>query len=358
LASSSRPIHGGNLAWAAATAGCPIDQILDFSASINPLGPSPRVISAIQQQLDSIDRYPTPGYGPLCQTLGEFHQVPSDWVLPGNGAAELLTWAGRALAQLPGTILPVPAFNDYDRALAASGAKVERRSLIDASGQLTDLSHLLTDIPHGWGLLCNNPHNPTGQIFDPAILPDLLDRFALVVVDESFMDFVRPEWSAIPLVDHYPNLLVIRSLTKFYSLPGLRLGYAIGHPDRLREWQSWRDPWAVNSLAVAAGLAAVTDREFIAATHRWYAASQPELYKGLQEITSLHTYPSSANFFLLRSSTLPFPTIQQRLLAEYRIFVRDCLSFPELGISYGRVALKRSAENQRLLVALEQICGL
>jgi histidinol-phosphate/aromatic aminotransferase/cobyric acid decarboxylase-like protein len=114
----------------------------------------------------------------------------------------------------------------------------------------------------------------------------------------------------------------------------------------------------VNSLAVAAGLAAVTDREFIAATHRWYTASQPELYEGLQEVTNLQVYPSSANFFLLRSVALPFPTIQQRLLEEYRIFVRDCLSFPELGISYGRVALKRSAENQRLLTALRQICEL
>lgn len=315
------------------------------------------MIFAIQQQLETIDRYPTPGYGPLCQALGELHQVPRDWVLPGNGAAELLTWAGRDLAQCAGTILPVPAFNDYDRALTACGAKVERRSLLDAQGQLTDLSDLLTEIPHGWGLLCNNPHNPTGQIFDPAILPDLLDRCALVVVDESFMDFVRPAASAIPLVDHYPNLLVIRSLTKFYSLPGLRLGYAIGHPDRLQQWQSWRDPWAVNSLAVAAGLAAVTDRDFIASTHRWYSASQPELYRGLQEIANLAVYPSSANFFLLRSLHQPFPTLQQRLLQKYQILVRDCLSFPELGLAYGRVALKQSTDNQRLLAALQQVCA-
>jgi L-threonine-O-3-phosphate decarboxylase len=358
LASSSRPIHGGNLDWAANIAGCPAHQILDFSASINPLGPSLRVISAIQQQLSTINQYPTPGYAPLCQALAEFHQVPSNWVLPGNGAAELLTWAGRALAEMPATVLPVPAFNDYERALAASGAVVNRRSLIDVAGHLISLPDLLTDVPSGWGLLCNNPHNPTGQLFDPAILPDLLDRLALVVVDESFMDFVRPECSAIPLVEHYPNLLVIRSLTKFYSLPGLRLGYAIGHPDRLQQWQSWRDPWAVNSLAVAAAIAAVTDREFIAATHRWYAASQPLLHGGLSQIPNLYVYPSSANFFLLRSSTPSFTTIQHQLLQEHQIFIRDCLSFPELGVNYGRVAVKRPPENQRLLAALQLVCGL
>jgi histidinol-phosphate/aromatic aminotransferase/cobyric acid decarboxylase-like protein len=313
------------------------------------------VVSAVYQQLEAIDRYPTPGYASLRQALGEFHQIGAEWILPGNGAAELLTWAGRDLASLPATLLPVPAFNDYDRALTASGARVERRSLIDASGHLTDLSEILIDIPLGWGLLCNNPHNPTGQIFDPAILPDLLDRFALVVVDESFMDFVRPEQSAIPLVDHYPNLLVIRSLTKFYSLPGLRLGYAIGHPDRLRQWQSWRDPWAVNSLAAAAALAAIADREFIAATHRWYTTNQPEMYRELQQISALQIYPSSANFFLMRSPTVPFPALQQQLLQEYQILIRDCLSFPELGEAYGRVALKQATENQRLVAALAAV---
>jgi L-threonine-O-3-phosphate decarboxylase len=359
LARSSRPIHGGNLDWAATIAGCPVDRILDFSASINPLGPSPRVISAIQEELAYIDRYPTPGYLTLCQALADAHQLSADWVLPGNGAAELLTWAGRALARLPSTIVPVPAFNDYDRALRASGARIEHISLFNEQGTVCPLQTLLATQPAGWGLLCNNPHNPTGDRFDPAILPDLLDRFALIVVDESFMDFSRIEHSAISLIAHYPNLVVLRSLTKFYSLPGLRLGYAVGHPDLLAEWQSWRDPWAVNRLAVVAGIAALADRDFINVTRRWYEVNQPALYRGLQGVPNLTVYPSSANFFLLRSElpSLPFPLIQERMLQNHQIFVRDCLSFPELGAAYGRVALKNPEDNQRLVAGLQESCS-
>jgi histidinol-phosphate/aromatic aminotransferase/cobyric acid decarboxylase-like protein len=116
------PTHGGNLAWAATIAGCPADFILDFSASINPLGPAPGVITAITNQLRYIDQYPTPGYRDLRQALAAHHHIDSDWILPGNGAAELLTWAGRELATHPQTILPTPAFNDYTRALTACGA--------------------------------------------------------------------------------------------------------------------------------------------------------------------------------------------------------------------------------------------
>lgn len=350
-----RPTHGGNIAWAASLVDCPVQQIVDFSASINPLGPSPRVISAIQAQLQEISQYPSPDYGPLRQAIGRFHGIDPAGIMPGNGAAELLTWAGRALAQLPLTVLPTPAFNDYDRALQASGAQVERRALIDIHGNMTPIADVLADLPAGVGLLCNNPHNPTGQIFDPEILPDLLDRLALVVVDESFMDFVRPALTALPLVEYYPNLVVLRSLTKFFSLPGLRLGYAVGHPDLLRRWQAWRDPWAVNSLAAAAGVAALGDREFITASYRWYEEAQPELYRGLSANPRFQVYPSAANFFLLRRSTGDFPHLQRQLLQQHHILIRDCLSFPELGAAYGRLAVKSPADNQSLLQALGEL---
>jgi L-threonine-O-3-phosphate decarboxylase len=353
---SNRPTHGGNLVWAAAIAGCPVSQILDFSASINPLGPSLRVVSAVQSQINEIANYPTPGYLELRRALGQYHQVDPDWVLPGNGAAELLTWAGRALAHSSNTIVCTPAFNDYERALSGMGAPVIKRSLINSAGEIQDLAQLLLDIAPDTALLLNNPHNPTGLLWSIDLLKPLLDRFSLVVVDESFMDFVSPSASLIPLVADYPNLVVIRSLTKFYSLPGLRLGYAISQPDRLRQWQSWRDPWAVNHLAETAGIVAIADQEFIDDTWQWYRACQPSLYAGLQQIPNLTVYPSAANFFLLRT-VQPFTTVQTQLLQKFQIFARDCMSFPELGEQYGRVALKSAADNQKLLAALHQICA-
>jgi L-threonine-O-3-phosphate decarboxylase len=356
LDQSNRPTHGGNLVWAASIAGCPVNQILDFSASINPLGLGSGVISALQQHLLEIDKYPTPGYLELRQALAEHLQVSPDWILPGNGAAELLTWAGRELAPYQ-TILPTPAFNDYGRALRAFDAPVTTIPLLDQQGTWLDLDQILDNpaIPTHAALLLNNPHNPSGALWTIETLLPLLDRFSLVVVDESFMDFVSPSQSLIPWVEKYDNLVVISSLTKFYSLPGLRLGYCVAHPDRLARWQSWRDPWVVNRLAEVAGIAALKDQEFIDRTWAWYNSCQPALFAGLQQVPNLQVYPSAANFFLLRT-VQPFTTVQTELLQQFQIFARDCMSFPELGEHYGRVALKSEADNQLLLTALVQIC--
>ncbi len=353
---SNRPTHGGNLVWAASLAGCPVNQILDFSASINPLGLGSGVIFALQQHLSDIDKYPTPGYLELRQALAEHLQVSPDWILPGNGAAELLTWAGRELAQYH-TILPTPAFNDYGRALGAFGAPVTTISLLDQHGAWLDLDQILDNpaIPPRAALLLNNPHNPSGALWTTEILLPLLDRFSLVVVDESFMDFVLPSQSLIPWVEKYNNLVVISSLTKFYSLPGLRLGYCVAHPDRLALWQSWRDPWVVNRLAEVAGIAALNDQEFIDRTWAWYNSCQPALFAGLQQVPNLKVYPSAANFFLLRT-VQSFTTVQTELLQQFQIYARDCMSFPELGSYYGRVALKSEGDNQKLLSALNKIC--
>lgn len=348
------PTHGGNLAWAATIAGCSASSIVDFSASINPVGPSPQVLTAISQKLQQIDQYPTPGYQELCLALAQHHHIASDWILPGNGAAELLTWAGRELAAMSSTIVLTPAFNDYYRSLAAFGAAIDRHPLIDTHGDWQDPTLVLTAAPASAGILINNPHNPSGQLFDRQLLLQCLEKFSLVVVDESFMDFLPSAHSLIDVVTQYPNLVVIRSLTKFYSLPGLRLGYCISHPDRIRTWQAWRDPWVVNCLAEAAALAALADRDFVDRTWQWYGAAQPQLFAGLQKIPGLQVYPSAANFFLLRVAG-SVPLLQRQLLQQFRLLIRDCLSFPELGEHYGRVAVKSIADNQKLLMALAHL---
>ncbi len=354
-----QPAHGGNLAWAAVLAGCPPSAILDFSASISPLGPPKSVRSAIESQLDHLQHYPDPDYRELRLALSNFHQLPLEWILPGNGSAELLTLAGRELAQLAATALMTPAFGDYYRALAAYNAKVLNFSLISPEQRVpnpdltsilrTSFSGLRTD----YGLLVNNPHNPTGMLFSrEAILP-CLEEFALVVVDEAFMDFLHPdqEQSLISVVQQYPNLVILRSLTKFYSLPGLRLGYAIAHPDRLRLWQSWRDPWPVNTLAAAAAVAALLDQQFQLSTWTWLPPARNELFQGLASLPGLQPIHSAANFLLVESQQSILP-LQQKLLQHHQILIRDCLSFAELGDRYFRVAVRTSSDNQRLLAAI------
>jgi L-threonine-O-3-phosphate decarboxylase len=373
-----QPAHGGNLAWAAALAGCPPDAILDFSASISPLGPPNSAIAAIKSQFGNLKHYPDPNYSELRLALSHFHQLPPEWILPGNGSAELLTLIGRELAQLAATILITPAFGDYYRTLAAYNANVlecplisseQRVLLADSYGLARAELPVVLSTQHSarakrpatansthWGLLLNNPHNPTGKLFSRESILPYLAQFALVVVDEAFMDFVPPneEQSLIPVVQEYPNLVVLRSLTKFYSLPGLRLGYAIAHPDCLAKWQLWRDPWPVNTLAAAAAIAALQDTEFQQQTWAWLPPARNQLFQGLAEIPGLQPQASAANFLLVESQEST-SQLQQQLLKYHQILIRDCLSFKELGDRFFRVAVREESDNQRLLTALNSV---
>jgi L-threonine-O-3-phosphate decarboxylase len=348
--SLNRPTHGGNLDWAAAVAGCPPSLILDFSASINPLGPPNSAIAAIESGLKALSRYPDPNYSQLRQTLAEWHQLLPEWILPGNGSAELLTWAGWEFSQQSSTYLLTPAFGDYWRSLRTFSTQIRPCPLNLETGEW--------DFPgQSWqtaGLLLNNPHNPTGKLWTVEEILPYLDKFALVVVDEAFMDFLEPsqQQSLIPVVQDYPNLVILRSLTKFYSLPGLRLGYAIAHPDRLKRWQQWRDPWPVNVLAAAAGEAVIQDREFQEQTWDWLRAARSQLWQGLGAIESLQAFPGRANFLLVKTEKSS-SDLQEVLLKKHRILIRDCLSFPELGDSYFRIAVRSLEENQMLLESLK-----
>lgn len=374
-----RPVHGGNLVWAASIAGCPIEEILDFSASINPLGPPESVLRGIQGAMANIQHYPDPSNSELKGALSRLHDLPPDWILPGNGSAELLTLVGRDLAGLTATVVVTPAFADYYRALRGYDAKVvdspwqlflEEPGGVaisrEISSELGVRSEILnTDIcsrlgngrnfvnSRECGLIVNNPHNPTGILFKREAIVSLLAKFRMVVVDEAFMDFLPPAQaeSLVEMVSDYPNLVILRSLTKFYSVPGLRIGYAIAQPQVLQRWQSWRDPWSVNVLATAAAVAALNDRAFQKQTWEWLPSARQQLQQGLQSIPGLQPLTGAANFLLVRTN-YPATQLQQLLLKRDRILIRDCLSFPELGEAFFRVAVRTEAENQRLINGL------
>jgi L-threonine-O-3-phosphate decarboxylase len=362
---SVRPQHGGNLSWAAALAGCPPRSILDFSANINPLGPPQSILRAIEAHLEDLRSYPDPGTTVLRQRLSQRHELPPDWIWVGNGAAEVLTWACRSLSNSAQTHLFTPAFSDYWRALRAFDANIcphlaSPEEIVSGLAPQTWLASLAATVTHPsvsepMGLLLNTPHNPTGQVLAKADLQPLLDAFQLVVVDEAFIDFLpsAKEDSLCTELEQHPNLVIVRSLTKFYSIPGLRLGYALGHPDILQQWQVWRDPWSVNTLAIAAGVAALQDSDFSAQTQHWLATAAPQLRKGLAALPGLTVCPGSVNFVLVRCDypVLPF---QETLLKRHHILIRDCTSFPELGNHYFRVAVRTEAENERLLQGLAE----
>lgn len=309
----------------------------------------------LQQHYTQLIAYPDPQYRQLREAIAQHHHCDPSWILPGNGAAELLTWAARDLADCQEVLLLGPAFRDYERALTAVGVPWQRLPLpLEHPVSVATLRDLLE--PHltpETGLLLNNPHNPTGWLWPLRELWPLLQRCRLLIADEAFLDF-RPDaadWSLQPCLAESQSLVIVRSLTKFYSLAGLRLGYAIAHPDRLERWQQWRDPWSVNGLAAALGPDLLADRAFQMATWDWLPVARSALADGLAAIPGLRVLPSQANFLLVQAEQSVLP-LQERLLKQHRILIRDCLSFAELGDRWFRVAVRSAAENQQLLQAI------
>ncbi|WP_368412329.1 histidinol-phosphate transaminase [Synechococcus sp.] len=210
---------------------------------------------------------------------------------------------------------------------------------------------LLAD--QGRALWITNPHNPSGQLWCRKSLELLLPQFGLVIVDEAFLTLLPngEQQSLVPLIDKYPNLVVVRSLTKLFAIAGLRLGYAIAHPDRLASWASWRDPWPVNGLAAAVGGALLADQNWAKRVQQWLAKEGPWLYQQLQQLDGIRPMPSAANYLLIHGEQSLEP-LRLALEQQHHILLRDCRSFIGLDDHYLRIALSDRNGNRRLIKAL------
>ena len=344
--------HGGNRNEVAEVLGCRPSQLLDASASLAPWTPRYTRFSTA-----SLRNYPERDQRSLRHAIAAIHGLTPDWVLPGNGAAELFTWAARDAAAVGLSSLLAPGFADYRRALQCWDAAWVETTLNLSWDHAGPLPHPSLDGSVAW--ICN-PHNPTGQLWSRASLETMLDRHALLICDEAFLPLV-PEaehQSMIGLVPKYPNLVVIRSLTKLFGVAGLRVGYAIAHPDRLKRWREWRDPWPVNGIA-----AALTEQwlrtprryeRWCSRIQRWSAMEGARMQRGLTQIPGITPMPSSANFLLIagRYSLVP---LRETLEHDYLIMLRDCRSFRGLGENWLRIGLQSPRDNRRILGAMNQL---
>ena len=344
--------HGGNRQAVAEVLGCRPSQLLDASASLAPWTPRcPRLSEA------SLRDYPDRDQRSLRQAIAAIHGLTSDWVLPGNGAAELFTWAARDAAAAGLSGLLAPGFADYRRALQCWDAASVETPLALSWDHAGPLHHPSLEGSVAW--ICN-PHNPTGQLWSRASLEAMLDRYSLLICDEAFLPLV-PEaehQSMIALVAQHPNLVVIRSLTKLFGVAGLRVGYAIAQPDRLKRWKAWRDPWPVNGIA-----AALTEqwlgrpgryKRWCSRVQRWTASQGAWMQRELARVPGITPMPSAANFLLIsgRRSLVP---LREALEHDHRILLRDCRSFAGLGETWLRLGLQSPRDNRRIVRALQQV---
>ena len=343
--------HGGNRQAVADVLGCRSSQLLDASASLAPWTPRwPRLTAA------SIRDYPDRDQASLRQAIAAIHGLSPDWVLPGNGAAELFTWAARDAASAGVSGLLAPCFADYRRALQCWDASWLETPLALSWEHAGPLNHPPLEGSVAW--ICN-PHNPTGQLWSRASLEAMLDRHALVICDEAFLPLVpeAEQQSLIALVAQHPNLVVIRSLTKLFGVAGLRVGYAIAQPDRLKRWKAWRDPWPVNGIA-----AALTEQwlgrpgryeRWCARVQRWTATEGAWMQRELARVPEFTPMPSAANFLLI-SGRRSLVQLREDLENSHRILLRDCRSFAGLGERWLRIGLQSARNNRRILRALRQ----
>lgn len=326
--------HGGNLFAVAHARGWNWRDVLDFSASINPLGPSSRVKPAIEAALERIVHYPEPQPRRLAAELARQWDLGAAQVLLGNGATELIHFLARCGGFATQT-LALPTFSEFRRAWP-------------------NADHCDAADPESWpreGLLVvTQPNNPTGEAIDNGALERVIrGRQDPVLVDESFLEFTDLP-SSLPLAHELPNLLVLRSLTKFQALPGLRIGALAGSRVLIDMLRPSREPWQVNVLAEAAALAALSDTDHARATREYVGRERARFAAALGRLHGVRTTPGCANyvFFHVERSARELAAA----LLETRILVRVCSDEPGVEGQALRVAVKREQDNDRLLEVL------
>ena len=346
--------HGAHGAEAAqALGGAPEGGFLDFSANINPLGPPEEALRAARQALiGEVASYPDGRYPELCAALAGYLGLAEETVLPTNGGAEALFLAARAAAEgRPGgkAVVLDPTFSEYAAAARAAGLGPESRVARRPQDGFR-LDPAVLDGLDGVGVvfLCN-PNNPTGDLTPREEVVALLERTrsagAVLVVDEAFADFAPGEGVA-DLVDEH--LYVARSFTKFFAVPGLRLGCLIARdPDLVRPFQP---SWSVNVAAAAAGIAAAGDHAYAENTLREVALRRENLVRALRPLLGLDVYGGAANFLLVRG---PEGLVER--LAQRGVLVRGCGPFPGLEPNFLRIAVRGAEENQQLIAAVEAV---
>ena len=350
--------HGGNIYEEAPAGG----KWLDFSANINPLGLAPEVKQVIAENIEGIIHYPDPKARKLKAALSGHYRVPEDQLLLGNGAAELFYLLVH-MVRPKRVALPVPSFGEYQRTAEAVGAEICFVPLQAEADFAPDMELWKKACENVDCLFIGNPNNPTGQLLTRAqleeILPFLEKRSIWTVVDESFLDFLPDEekYSVRDLTCQFPHLLVVRSLTKFYAIPGLRLGFASAHPELVRCLERGKDVWNVNSLAQAAGVAALGLKEYHRRSREFVQAEKDWLYERLCAVRGLEPIRPSVNFMMVNVEKTGLTSGE--LTARMRrqgVLVRDCANYTGLeGRQYIRVAVRSRAENEQMLKALEAI---
>lgn len=317
----------------------------DFSINVNPLGMPLASIQAAHEGIVLTGRYPDYKAEQLCHAIAKAKQIPADRIIPGNGAAELLYALGQTI---PGKALTLaPTFTGYAEAVAAGGGELTYAS---------DEQELLAKMDDSIRLvfLCN-PNNPTGTLFTRDQILRVLEKAeqmqAYVCVDECFLPFLgEAVYSMLPYLAEHPRLLVLRAFTKIYCMAGLRLGYLVcGDADLQLKIRARIQPWNTSIPAQMAGIAALSDTEYLAKTRENLQAERAYLVPRLRELVA-EVYDGYGNFLLFRDE----PDLKERML-DVGVLIRACGDFEGLDDTYFRIGIRSHSENQEFIRRLAHV---
>jgi L-threonine-O-3-phosphate decarboxylase len=333
--------------------GCHPEEILDFSANINPLGPPGWLRSKLSAAVESLIQYPDPDHTDLLAATAARYNVAPSQALAGNGSTELLYLLPHALKPTR-ALIPVPSYADYAGAAQAAGVPIETIPLREADRFALNMEHLDRSIRPGDLVFLGHPNNPTGRLLPGDAVRALAGRHrtATFMIDEAFGDFVEDFDSMT--TRRPPNVFVLLSLTKAFAVPGLRVGVAVADPQVASRVRALQPAWSVNSLAQAVGAAALADTEYLARTRCYVRERREELVSGLRQFDELTVFSGVANFLLVRSDCgCNAAELGQRLLRK-GIAIRVCRDFAGLDDRFFRLAVRTDQENARLLTALKE----
>ncbi len=347
--------HGGGLPEKALRAGIRPEEIIDFSISVNAPLDGGVLRQKFEEALSAIPRYPDPHYARLRAAISEKYGLTPGNVVVGNGSTELLYLIPRVFAPKSALVL-APSYADYADSARFAGADVRRFFLEEKSGFKIDEKRFLAETKTAGMVVIGNPNNPTGGIIGKELIsraaveaPD-----AVFLVDESFADYA-PEASLLRGL--LPNMIILRSFTKFYGIPGLRLGFSASTPETTLKILARKEPWTVNCVAESFAMSFLKGSEEMDARIRGAAISaKNELFDLLRTITQLEVFPSHANFVLvkIRGRVMSASRLQDELLKRGKL-VRDCSNFEGLDEYFFRIGAKTYEENASLVEALRAI---
>jgi threonine-phosphate decarboxylase len=355
--------HGGDVWGFSRKYGIPIEKVLDFSGPINFLGPSPKALDAVKQQAKLIRFYPDPNPVELRSEIAKYvgQGVDAANIILGNGSIELIYMITEIFPHSFKSVIPVPSFTEYEKAaLRVGGGPIFVQLPENFALEPESIKKAVTNDTR---ILCIcNPHSPSGTRYSRETILDLVEfchkKDIILSVDENYIEFTgkAQDTTMAGYVKKYENLFVIRSVTKFYGMPGIRFGYGIAAENLIDKLQTVRQPWSINSLAGFATLAAFKDTEFIENTKQTIAKERAEFAKRLSETGALHVFPSETNFLLVKilNGKITSTALKEEM-SKQGILIRDCSTFVGLDDSYFRVTVRSTADNLKLVETLQEV---